>query len=534
MNATDGLASPFTAIKLRCGSCGAPYEGIPTGELLHCNFCGTTQRVVDARQFLDHFRAQVTAFLRQAIPPGLDVSGSSTVDPVARLAVFNSGIRPHLATEGDKYRFGLFNLLSSPYVILPFATTTVAVANANPAAISVFAEKVQAVSGLATDESSRELLRRSGGTASAYQSVLVATGVMRSTGPERLHLLAQDFHTAADAISSTGRWSPVAARLNALSKQAAASDRLLTPSNASSVKESVGEILRELWQARTQISGMPEIGYMVTAVEQELVAARVLFSMARVVEESPHVAPHPLAFLQRLSWTLQWLAQYTPSDWATSFASVKLHEEVMARAIELRLAQAGRGSVKTLAVGSGNLLLPFWVVELPYTFETGVLWAKRGKEVPETLLVASTFPTDTMNLEGTGTRRAVTDVFSVARSGSQSGQLYGRLAGKEQKITESAGLAAVLGGASPAALSGRPAVPPLTTGNEVLKLVQRYLNVVRGTDPKAAAQLRASSPRVVDLVYIPCTVPAPLAIPWLGPLSPASVGSPQSILALVA
>jgi len=524
--------NPFTGLGLRCNSCGAPYANAGGQEILTCTYCGTTQRVVDARQFLDYFTAQVTAFVRQAVPPGLDVSGSSNVDPIARLSAFNTSVRSRLTTESDQYRFALFNLLSRPCLVLPFTSANDPPSTVSPAGISVFVAKVQSVSGLAVDDSSRELLSRASGLATAYQSMLVATELLRGTKPERFHLVSQNFATAATALESVPKWKPLAARLSALSRQADASDFLIAGKNPGDTRGMLGAAGQKLSESGTQLAATPELGFMTTPVEQELAAVRTLGSMVSIVETSANIAPHPFVFLDHLCGVLDWCSRYTPGDWAPSFRSMRLWEAVFAQSAELRAAQSGRGSVRVLQAGTG-VLVPFWRVELPYTFETGVLWAKRGKEVPEALLVAATFPTDLACFTGMGPARVLTDVFASGQAMPQLGQVYNRLAGKEQKISESRGLADVLQGTATASIAGQPAAPPLTTGTEALKLVQNYLGAIRAANPKVAAQLRASSPRIVEMVYVPCTVPGPVPLPWLGPLSPKSIGDEHSILGFV-
>jgi DNA-directed RNA polymerase subunit RPC12/RpoP len=522
----------FSEYRLRCSACGAPYSPTSEGEILTCDYCGTSQRIVDARQFLDHFMAQVTAFVRQAVPPGLDVSGSQHVDPMARLAAFNTGIRPHLSTESDQYRFSCFQLLASPLATLPFTSSLHPAAGENPAAVSIFAAKVQSISGLAVDDSSRELIRRASGLASCYQSLLVATKLSGSNHPERFHLVSQNFATASEAIASTGRWPALAARLAGLTEECKAVDQLVTGRDFELSRKLLQEAERELKAAQTALASIPELGYMTTAVEQELAVVRMVNTMINLFESSPNVPPHPLAYLQRLGSVLDWLSRTAPSDWITSFRSLRFQEEIFRRAAEVRAAQSGRGAIKMLNVGGGTFV-PFWVVELPYTFETGVLWTKRGKEVPEVLLVAATFPTNLSTLSGVGASRVLTDVFSALQGNRPLNSYYGRLSGKEQKISESGGLSAILQGVGSYSIPGQQAIPPLTTEAEVLRLVQLYVNEVRSTNPKASTQLRASSPRVLDLVYLPCVLHASPPVPWLGGLSPASLGDPQPLLGFV-
>lgn len=476
--------------------------------------------------------AQVTEFVRQAVPSGLDSSGLTNVDPVARLAAFNASIRPRLTTESDQYRFGCFKLLSSSLGVLPSSPILASTQSLDPATVSVFAAKVQSVSSLAVDDDSRDLIRRAGGLASCYQSLIVATRLSTGTQPERFHMISQNYSAASKAIESTGRWPALVIRLGALSQQCQAVDLYLTGKELGEARRLLGASGERLLHARSLLSQTPELGFITTALDQELATVRTVGSMVTISENSSAVPPHPVVYAQRISGILDWLSQYAPGDWAHSFRSAKLREDVFRRAAEVRAAQAGHGSVKVLWTGSG-MLAPFWVVELPYTFETGMLWAKRGKEVPEILLVAATFPTDLSSLGGTGCARFLTDVFAPTRGSRPLNEYYDRLRGKEQKISESGGLIPILLSAVAGSIPGGQAIPPLTTEAEALRLVQLYLENVRSTNPKVGSQLRASSPRVLDLVYVSTVLQTSPPVPWLGPLSPASLGDPSSLLGLV-
>jgi hypothetical protein len=111
---------------------------------------------------------------------------------------------------------------------------------------------------------------------------------------------------------------------------------------------------------------------------------------------------------------------------------------------------------------------------------------------------------------------------------------YARVRGRQEKITDSRGMAPALQNATSQPIPGQQAVPPFTTQVEALRLVQTYVSHVRAVNPKAATQLRASSPRVLDLVYIPCLLNAPAPVSWLGPLSPSSLGDPNAFRGFLA
>lgn len=309
-------------------------------------------------------------------------------------------------------------------------------------------------------------------------------------------------------------------------------DMLLSGKDSASTRRLLATAGQELSRAQALLAVLPELGYMATAVEQELATVRTMNAMVTLVERSPMVAPHPLLYIQRLSGFLDWIGQSAPGDWAAATRSARFREDLYRRATELRSAQAGSGTVRVVHGGQG-VLAPFWAVELPYTFETGALWTKRGKEVPETLLVSATFLSDVSCLQPARAGSVLTDVFALGTGGRSLNGYVSRISGTEQRLSESGGLGTILQSSAPSAIAGRQAIPPLTTETEALRLVQLYTDGVRTANPRAAAQLRASSPRVLDLVYVPASLQGGPPIPWLGALSPASLGNAQSLLGFV-
>jgi hypothetical protein len=305
-------------------------------------------------------------------------------------------------------------------------------------------------------------------------------------------------------------------------------DQLLTSSSFQATRASFATAGQELSRTHGLFATLPELGYMTTAVEQELAIVRTLNAMVGIAQNSPRVSPTPLVYLQRISAVMDRLTYTLPADWASSVRSPKFQEAVLQRSSELRAAQAGSGTVKVVPM-PGSTLVPFWAVELPYNFETGSLWTKKGREVSELALVSGTFLTDPSCLPPGRAASVVTDVFAAgSRAASLSGY-YGRLSGRETKLGESGGLAGILEGAQKAGIAGKRAVPPLTTEAEALRLVQNYIEEARMANPKAADQLRASSPRVLELVYLPAELDGRPPVPWLGALSPMSLGDPRML-----
>jgi hypothetical protein len=75
-----------------------------------------------------------------------------------------------------------------------------------------------------------------------------------------------------------------------------------------------------------------------------------------------------------------------------------------------------------------------WLAEISYSFETGMLFMKKGQAVQERLLVSGIFPLRP-NLIMTAPKYLVTDIFSVQ---SESGFME-RIKGNEKSLTTGIG-----------------------------------------------------------------------------------------------
>jgi hypothetical protein len=527
------MDSLITVQALRCTACGAPLEASARTEITKCGYCGTGQRVADAREFVDHLAQQLASFVRQAFPPGVDISGSGAIDPVARHAAFVNVIGPRLTIESDQLRFKCFSFLSNPFASLLFTPTTRPPLIDDPKQIALFTAKAQSVGKLAVDEHSRTLVAQASGLSGAYGCVLVAGRVLSGDSPERSILAAKNFQTAAEAIQSAGRWTALEARFLGLAEAFHGGDRILAR-EPEVARKHLGVAETRLQQAKTMAAGSTDLGFTVSAIDQELAMVRAFRSMAAVVAMGDQAVSLPsLTFLERICRVLAVTDAHAPSHWVKALGSVRLREDVMFQAAALRAAQIGRGTVRVLPVGDGPLV-PFWLLELPYTFETGALWAKRGQSAVEPLLVAATFPAEPSAMLPGNERWVLTDAFGAHTGSAGFGEGYLRLSGQQTKITQTGNLAVVQQSGSPAAIGMRKVIAPITGPSDAIALVGQYLASQARVDPKTAAQLRLSSPRVVDLVYIPATIDrSGPVLPWLGPLSPRAIGEPSVIANLV-
>jgi hypothetical protein len=518
------------AMALRCKSCGAPLPGEATGELLTCEHCGTVQRLVDARAFLDQISLQINSFLRQALPAGLDVgAGGGSIDPIARHNIFVQGVRPSLETEYRELKFRCFDLLSHGQIALPFTVASGLSVQNDPKDAFIFQAKVRSVSSLAVDDESRKLMAEVDGIATTYAHLLTNVGFLTQPRPERYPFIARNCKDAADTLKNVPQLAALQSRLQGLSHLGEALDQI-TQGHPKESRPALQAALADLTQAHSLAQSDFNLSLMITGIEEEISLAQASGYLADILLASQAgSSSRTLLAVQALLKQLTVLLPNTNPTWAVNMGKASRVETLLWMTAEMRKAQMGQGSVKSVR-SPGSLIVPFWVVEVPYSFQTGALWKARGVEVAEAMLVAATFPLDLGALSLTDPSRVVTDVFGARE---QVGW-RDRVAGRETAISGGGLVRNVVAGAAPGPLPTLPGVPPLSTSDEASLLVQQYLTWSRRRDREIDQKLRLSSPRIVDLIYIPSTpeaAPGPV-IPWMGPLSPRSVGEPPVLSAL--
>lgn len=514
---------------LRCKSCGAPLPPNVQGDLVRCDHCGTVQRLVDARAFLDQIMLQVNAFVRQALPAGLDAAATTSIDPIARHSIFVSNVRPRLSTEFGEYRFQAIHLLSSPLITLPFSGPTSPPPPLDPRQVFLFQAKVQSVGALAVDDESRGLVAETLGLSVALAYLLTSQAALAGTAPERYHLASGNFHEAAEALKDQEKYVAVRARCEGLCLLARAYDLFLA-GKPLEARPRLADALVQLAQAQQFATANFDLAIMLQPIAQEISFTNAGNSMVDVLSlEAPAAAGSSLLSLRNLLSLLDLQHRTQDPRWQATFRESKRRESILGATLALRRAQAGQGAVKVVPT-TGSLLVPFWVVEIPYSFQTGVAWRKHGVEVAEALLLSATFPLCPRALDGSDMPAVVTDVFtSMGRGG-----FIDRVGGSQTTISTGGPVRSLLAGAAPRPLGYARGVPPVSTADDALHLVQNYIQAAQVRDPTLGRQLRLSSPRVVDLVYVPVT-PAPGStqlVPFLSGMSPRYVGDPSQLASL--
>jgi hypothetical protein len=482
------------------------------------------QKLVDARAFLDQILLHVNAWVRQSMPVGVDAAAGGLVDPVARHSIFVNSIRPRLATEYAEHRFGCFNLLSHPLAALPSMVDRTIPRARTPKDVFLFQAKVKNIESLAVDAEGKGLLSEAGGLSVVYAYLLNNVALMAELKPERYHLMAQNFEAAATSVSGLPKFPGLADRLRGLARLAHSLD-LVASARADEALTLAEEAGRLLEQAKAAAIQSFDMGVLLQAIDTEMSLARSATAIAQACRDDPKGVPAAtFGRIQTLLVVLARLAETPYAQWQASFRHPRHHEVILRAVADLRRAQRGVPSIRVIAA-PGSVLFPFWAVDMPYSFQTGVLWTTQGVEVTEALLVAATFPLDAHAFGAADPSTVLTDVFRARERTGFFDDALRRLSGRETSIS---GGGPVREAIRRAASSTAPmaAVPPLSTREDAASLVQTYMIRARQQDRNLDKKLRLSSPRVLDLVFVPGTPAGASArlLPDLGGLSVRSVG----------
>ena len=518
---------------LRCKGCSAPLAAKPSDDIVKCEYCGSTQRLVDARAFFDQILSQVNAWVRQAMPPGVGSSVNSIVDPVARHLVFTNNVQPRLSTEFGEYRFSCLNVLSHPLLTLPYMTENTVVAKDNPKDIFLFHAKTQSIQPLAVDDESKSLLTEIGGLSVAYAYLLNNISLMSELKPERYHFMQQNLDAAADALKNVTKYNGLHQRVKGVAALSHGLD-LVTSLRPAEAQPHLEEARSLLEGAEKMISQSPEMAIMLQAVKME----RSLTNSARYLAEAVLLSPSGdsaagMLPIRNLLSILGNVNRDAPSFWRPRFQNATHHEHILKTVAEIRRAISGSGTIR-MAPGSGTFLFPFWVVDIPYTFQTGALWKTQGVEVVESIAVSATFPMDQNAFVKSDPRSVLTDVFRARERRGLIEDSYRKLSGKETSISGGGPIRQLFQSAQPGRPTAMKVVPSLSTATDAIAITQSYITASCQADRTIQTKLKLSSPRVNDIIWVPGTPDGtrPNVMSWLGGLAPSSVGNLEVLMAI--
>lgn len=476
-------------ISLRCKYCGAPLDESEVKDdspYITCSSCGTTQQKVDARAYLDQLMGQVRSWVNKSMPGGMSVAQSQNVDSVARHNIFMTSFKPRIDMEFSTYKFGFNNLLSQVMMVLPFTENKNIKANNSSNEVFEFGAKMNEVAPLAVSDESSQIMSEVTNVTDAYALLINNTALIREDKPGRYTLMANNFTTAAEDFGKAKGYGPAQKRFEGLALLCHGCEKLLDGDTASAYGYfTQGKSALE--ESSKTIAGNMKVAVMGQAVKQEIKQADVLIELSEYVNGMG--GTKEVYDAVRRIFTFKYPAT---GNWAYLLNNHDRLAEIFTYMADAVKARRGAGSIP-VAAGAGNILVPFWHVDLKYSFQTGSLWKKHSVEVNEPLLIPADFVIDGNCLSNP--RNAVTDVFSVKGSNG----LFAGLTGNETSISDSQGLGKILSSVSDSSADGRQIVVPLSTKREAERIAEAYVQAVANVENK----LKLSNPDVDRLVYVP-------------------------------
>ncbi|AGI48458.1 hypothetical protein TALC_01484 [Thermoplasmatales archaeon BRNA1] len=476
-------------VELRCKYCGAP---LPADDVksdapyITCPSCGTTQQKIDAKEYLAQMMGQVRSWVNKAIPGGMAVANSTSVDSVARYNIFMTSVKPKVEQEFGNYKFGLVSMLSHTMMVMPFAVdTTLNPAHKSEDAFS-FCEKLNQVRPLAVDPETIGIMQEYTGATNAYAVLINNSKLLKEDKPGRYVIMCNNFTSAADDFSRIEGYQPAADRFTALATMATGCDQLINGDFPSAISN-FEAAKKKLLECQSKLFGNLKVAIMGQAVKMEIKQCDTLNNLCTYVNSMGGTREVFDAISKIFSF------QYPSSgEWAFFFKNDGRLLEILEDMSAVVKARSGVGTLP-ITSGDGDILVPYWHVAMNYSFQTGAMWKKKAVEVHEDLLVAADFTADPGCLNDP--RSAVTDIFSVkAKNG-----MFAGLTGSETSISSGEGMGQIYKSAAPNGTSGRKVVIPLSTKKEAEHLVEKYVAIVAAGEDK----LKLSNPDVDGLVYVP-------------------------------
>ncbi len=479
-------------VELRCKYCGAPLarEDVESDSpYVTCRSCGTTQQRVDAKKYMEQMMGQVQSWIARMVPGGFAVAQGDNVDPVARHSIFVNNVRPKLEVEVREYRLCLNAIISSPLIVLPFCKGEPVKAAKTSAEAFEFEAKMKSLEPMAVDDESMSLIRTGEKIANTYAMIVNNSKLLADTTPGRFAMMSNNFKESAASMKNCDGYEALASRLDALAEVCSASDMVLNgDALGCSVKAESGAGMLEA--AKKELLANPKLAMTLRAVDLEIDQTRTLKNAADMSIGGQSSDPlHLLTVITDVTGV-----EYPRNPkWDPMLRRDERNTELTGYVEEAVAAK--NGGTLPIATGGGDLLMPFWDVDLQYSFTTGTLMSKRTVVVDEDLMVPAVFTVFAKALSDP--RSGLTDIFAAAPESS----IMSRIKGTEDSISGGAGIGRLADSASPSQVGSRSVVLPLSTKREASRLVEMYLDQCSTTHSK----LKLSRPTVKRLMYVPCT-----------------------------
>lgn len=480
----DGMVS------LRCKFCGAPLsESSVTSDsdYVTCEYCGTTQQRVDARKYMEDMVAQVKDWIAKSMPMAYSAGGAENVDPVARHNIFIRDVAPRLLSELDQFTFSNLSLLGTCLLTMPLRTVDIPLSGRSSNAAFEFNAKIRSVSPLAVTDDDKAIIDEAALVSETYALTVNNIRLLGEKKDGRWGIMSNNFNELSKSFSRSKGYGLPAERYAALSEICYGFDKLMNGDYTTAYgkikagREQLGSLL-----PRT----MDDHKFMVmySAIEHEISIAKMMQDILDITMSCPASTAEFLKVVKDVINTIP----ASHGMWNHLLKDSSRYKEVLSN-ISSVISAKNDGTIP-IASGDGELLFPFWEVDLRYTFTTGVLWKKKSVEVKEDLLICADFINDVDCLNNPAS--AITDIFADRPNASFKDSVLGN----EKSISGGQGIGRIHDSVQDGYVGGRKVMLPLSTKAEAEKLCSEYM---RQSSAKLE-QFGLMDPIVRRIIYVPC------------------------------
>lgn len=240
-----------------------------------------------------------------------------------------------------------------------------------------------------------------------------------------------------------------------------------------------------------------DLAIMDQAIGKEISIGRTISNLVNAAELDPNKDPmNTISASENLIKILNKQEKYEQGNWSRYLTNIERYEQITNYFTLIRKAQNGEQTIQQIR-GDGSVLFPFWAVNLPYSFQTGSLWMKKGIEVEEVVFVSAGFTAGEQILIQPSL--GLTDIF---RNRMYEGFFSG-ITGKETSISGGSSLKMIINAVYEGSAGGKKVIVPLSTEKEAGYLVECYIDQTMKTDRTIGAKLKLNSPRIKGLFFIP-------------------------------
>jgi len=391
---------------------------------------------------------------------------------MARHNIFIFNIKPRILGDYASVKSRLSAKLAQPLFILPFFRPPESELD-DPKRCFESLAKIESLKPMAVVDEDRSFLDDVEVTYETYAYMINAHDLMSKKSD--LSFLIKNFEQAASLLENQNEIAY--RRMHGVMEAYRALDAFLN-GDLGTAKQLTSDAIKELEDVLREAEKSASTAAMVPSTKTDIAILRALENMIEMgfrLFESGRQPAELLPYLENYFSVAEEVRVKKGRNYG-------IYEELSRHLLSIVEAKNATNYVEILP-GSGNILVPFWVISITYTFATGALMWKKGKEVEEKLLVAATAPLAT---------QPVTDIF-----GASAGFLD-RLTGKEEKLTTGF-IGKVLEQVKKASIpSSARVIPPLSTREEGEQIAEDYLSSV---NRKVGGKIRFGTANSLGLIY---------------------------------